>query len=231
MGTGIITFAGTLALMFMATFAGPAGWRAWPENQLTAYLWWIGGLLPILLICVMWTRIGDQPKWAIKSVLSIVLVAIGALAGLATAEAVYPAAGKEPMLRSERPPPVPPIAGSGNIVTTNQSGGINNTGTLTINQADYSPHRKIRDFLNLLDTRILSLVSQGQAELNVRMQPNDVAKLNSLILEAGSSPGIQIQGLGRKFIDSAVMNGSLGPSQPVHEQTEVLIKVDKSLTD
>lgn len=95
MGSGIITFAGALAVMFMAAFAAPRGWKQWTENRPWTYLWFLFGFAPITVVCVMWAHMGDQPVWAVKIVLCSVLAVGGVIAGLAISEAVYPQANAQ----------------------------------------------------------------------------------------------------------------------------------------
>jgi hypothetical protein len=121
MGSGIITFAGALAVMFMAAFAAPRGWKQWTESRLWAYLWFLIGLVPIAVVCVMWAHMGDQPLWAIKIVLCSILAAGGIIAGLAISEAVYPTANAQQHNPSTTSPPTaatPPTIGSNNTVVS-----------------------------------------------------------------------------------------------------------------
>ena len=123
--------------------------------------------------------------------------------------------------------PTAPPAVTGSITTTGQSGGINNTGNMTINQEDRSVKRKLRDLLDSIDTRIIPNVESGQMQLKVRMQPFEEQRLQALIAQDGSY--VTILGYGRKFIDSTLMNGTLGPQYPVHEQREVILDINRSI--
>jgi hypothetical protein len=105
MGSGIIAFAGTLVVMFMAAFAAPRGWNQWTQSRLWAYLWFLFGLMPIAIVCVMWAHMGDQPLWAVRIVLCCVLAVGGVIAGLAISEAVYPMANAQ----QPNPTALPPL--------------------------------------------------------------------------------------------------------------------------
>jgi hypothetical protein len=131
------------------------------------------------------------------------------------------------MSDSSGKPPSP--AGTGNITTTNQSGGINNTGNMTVNQEDRSPKRRLKDLFNMVDPRILATVSQGQTQLRVRMQPFEIDRLQALIAESGPNPTVTVTGYGSTFIDSMINNGSLGTSQAVHEQRQVLLAINPAI--
>lgn len=122
---GIITFAGALAVMFMGAFAAPRGWKVWPEAPVQAYVWFLVGLAPILGVCVMWVRTGDQPVWAVRVVLCSILGAVGVITGLSITEAMYPVANAQPTQPTQSAPSVgsnntvvnmtpPPSMGSGN---------------------------------------------------------------------------------------------------------------------
>jgi hypothetical protein len=123
------------------------------------------------------------------------------------------------------------VAGMGNIIgtiqtnegiiTQGQSGGTN---TVTINQQDISPKRRLRDFFNLIDSRILAEVAAGKMDLKVRMQPFEIEKLNALISEVGTPPLVTIKNFGTRSEKSQISNGTLGPQHAVDVQTEVFLQ-------
>jgi len=121
----------------------------------------------------------------------------------------------------------PPTAATGSITTTGQSSGIDNTGNMTIYQEDRSLKRQLRDLLNSIDGRIIPNVESGQVQLKVSMQPFEEERLQSLIARDGSY--VTILGYGRRFIDSTLMNGTLGPQFPVHEQREMILDINRPI--
>jgi hypothetical protein len=126
-------------------------------------------------------------------------------------------------------PPNGEHAMTGSITTNNQSGGINNTGTMTINQEDQSVKRRMRDLFNLIDPAILPTVASGQLHIVVRMQPFEISKLQSLITEGGSTSPVSITGYGVTMRDSVIINGTLGPARAVPVQQQVSLNVDPGL--
>jgi hypothetical protein len=118
--------------------------------------------------------------------------------------------------------PAPSLTRSGNITTNNQSGGVNNTGSLTINQEDKSIKRRMHDLLNLVDPRILAEVAQGKEQLKVRMQPFEFDRLQTLIAEDKSVSPVTILETGPIVHGNTINNGSLGTTQSVDQRTVVM---------
>gem|GEM_PF-5401895 len=60
-GTEIIVLAGTVSSGFLI-FAFNRGVRMRDDNRtLAELLWYVGGLIPLALVCLVWTSMGDQP--------------------------------------------------------------------------------------------------------------------------------------------------------------------------
>jgi hypothetical protein len=118
---------------------------------------------------------------------------------------------------------------TGPITMNNQSGGINNFGTMTINQEDQSVKRRMRDLFNLIDPTILPTVASGQLHIVVRMQPFEISKLQSLIAEGGSTSPVVVTGVGGIMRNSLINNGTLGTTRAVPEQQQVSLNVDPGL--
>jgi hypothetical protein len=91
--------------------------------------------------------------------------------------------------------------------------------------ADHSVKKRMRDLLAAIDTQIIRRVDAGERTLTIRMQPADIEGLQSLIAEAGDEKLLTIVGYGVTMLNSVIMNGTLGPSAAVPEQTQVRINI------
>jgi hypothetical protein len=126
-------------------------------------------------------------------------------------------------------PPKSPTSSTGSITTTNQSGGVNNTGQLTINQEDKSPKRRMRDLFNQIDPSIMSAVTSGMYRLQVRMRPFEISQLQTLVAEGGSASPVSIAGIGPAQHGNTINNGSFGTTDASFEQRMVLLVINPTI--
>ncbi|MBV8568573.1 MAG: hypothetical protein JO273_24290 [Methylobacteriaceae bacterium] len=97
--------------------------------------------------------------------------------------------------------------------------------------ADHSVKTRLRNLLETIDPQIIRAIDAGQTDLVVRMQPSDIVALRSLIQDPEGASLVTIVGLGRRFLNSLINNGSLGPSTPVAEQQEVQLHISTNLKE
>ena len=204
-----------------------AAWGFWGR---TSAGWWCFTLatVPIAIVafCAI-LRVGDMSTRMILGGLTgacvgacVFVGAIELLHVAAMAQATSSTSVEQKPMPSNSTPPV--ASATGDITTTNQSGGINNTGHLTINQEDTSVKRRMRDLLNSVDRKILYQVSQGHQRLNVRMQPFEFDQIQALISEDSSTSLVTVAAVGPVF-SATINNGSLGTGQSGDQRNVALI--------
>jgi hypothetical protein len=79
--------------------------------------------------------------------------------------------------------------------------------------------------MNQNGRRCCCTCKEGQPNLTIRMQPSDIVSLEKLLAEPDGEKLVIIKGQGRKWVNSTLINGTLGPQGTVPLQTEVIIDV------
>lgn len=115
-GTGFLVFAGAIAVSFFS-FALTRAAKMREQGTLLGEVWWyIIGLLPILVVCVLWAAMGDQFVIAQRVISIVVGAAIGGAALFAVCEWIRPTtASAQPTAPAQAATPSVNIQG-GNVI-------------------------------------------------------------------------------------------------------------------
>ncbi|MGB7256326.1 MAG: hypothetical protein WBC94_22265, partial [Xanthobacteraceae bacterium] len=106
MQTGILSFAGVLAVAFCTAFALPRAVQMSKEGRyLAEYVWYIAGLVPIALVLLGWAQSGDQFVTVQRILLAIVGAAVGGCALVAVGELIRPVASQAVNRAQAQPAP------------------------------------------------------------------------------------------------------------------------------
>jgi hypothetical protein len=120
MQTGVLTFAGVLAVAFCTAFVHPKAVQMGKEGRHFAqYVWYTIGLSAVGLVLLGWAQSGDQFLAAQRILLFVVGAMIGGCALVAAGEWLRPS-----QALAQTPAGAPMTTGP-TINTWNQSGGIN----------------------------------------------------------------------------------------------------------
>jgi hypothetical protein len=96
---------------------------------------------------------------------------------------------------------------------------------------DHSLKNRVRSLFASIDPSILRQIDSGFFDLTIRMQPPDIEQLQRLLAEPGGADIATIEGFGRSWAFTVLSNGTLGPSAPVPQQVEVIVRATKALAN
>ncbi|MCM2476509.1 hypothetical protein HGO38_23980 [Rhizobium sp. CG5] len=120
-------------------------------------------------------------------------------------------------------------AGSRNITTINQSGGVNHTGDIHVYAEDKSLKQRVRSLFDSVDDRINYLIDTGHTTIRTRMADRHFNKLETLLNESGASDLFVSVDRGGSIYHSLINNGSLGPTGAEEHQIDVSMVTTSAL--